>query len=208
MEADIRTVHVERYYPDVLANAKEFKTIAAAENPEFKKVWKAIWKQFLNTFVYSLDEDGAARWESMLKLYPASTDTLDTRRKRILSKINSSLPYTERSLQNMLDGIYGAGNIEVSIAYNKYIVWLDTMAALLLKSARIRTFARAIVPANMTIGIRNTKNARLSLAIEVVMRQTKHSTIHPAVSFEVGKSTGGIFIVGLVKKGVHIILRS
>lgn len=75
MEADIRNVHVERYYPDVLANAKEFKVIASIENPEFTKAWTALWKQFLNTFVYSLDEDGATRWESIYipRRYPIYT---------------------------------------------------------------------------------------------------------------------------------------
>ncbi len=208
MEADVRDVHVERYYPDVLSNAKEFKVIASIENPEFVKAWQSLWKQFLNTFVYSLDEDGAARWESMLKLHISPSDTLATRRKRILAKINSSLPYTERKLQNMLDGIHGAGNVKTSIAYDKYIVWAEMIAPLLLKSAGIRTYLRAIIPANMGIGISNTKSANMSLYAGLAITQAKRITIRPAISFEVAESSGRAIATGAVKRMVHITLRS
>lgn len=208
MEADIRNVHVERYYPDVLANAKEFKVIASIENPEFTKVWTALWKQFLNTFVYSLDEDGASRWESMLKLHISPADTLSTRRKRILAKINSSLPYTERNLQSMLDGIHGTGNVKTSVEYDKYTVWAEMIAPLLLKSAGIRTFLRAIIPANMGIGISNTQTVKMSLFAGGTITQAKHLTILPALSFEVAESSCSAIVAGAVKRMVHITLRS
>jgi hypothetical protein len=208
MQADVRDVHVERYYPAVLANAKEFKTIAAVENPEYTKVWKALWKQFLNTFVYLLDEDGANRWEGMLKLHPAAADTLATRQKRILTKINSTLPYTERSLQNLLDGIYGESNTEISVDYDKYIVWINMIAALLFKSADMRTFARAIIPANMGIGVRNTKAANLPIYVGIAIQQVKHITIRPAIGFEVGEILGKVITTGIAKTMVHITIRS
>lgn len=208
MEADVRNVHVERYYPDVLSNAKEFKVIASIENPEFTKVWTALWKQFLNTFVYSLDEDGATRWESMLKLHISPADTLSTRRKRILAKINSSLPYTEKNLQSMLDGIHGTGNVKTSVEYNKYTVWAEMIAPLLLKSTGIRTFLRAIIPANMGIGISNTQTSKMSLFAGGTITKAKHLTILPALSFEVAESSGRTIVAGAVKRMVHITLRS
>lgn len=47
-------VHLERYYPSVLAPAKEFKIIAEAENPELNLLWQRLWKWYRNTFVYEL----------------------------------------------------------------------------------------------------------------------------------------------------------
>lgn len=35
---------VERYYPDVVAPAKELKKLAAAENPEFQILWDQAWE--------------------------------------------------------------------------------------------------------------------------------------------------------------------
>ena len=74
MDELVRDVHIERYYPTVTAPAKEFKAIAEVVNPELSLVWRRIWQLFCNTFVYYIDEMGAARWESMLKLRPKSTD--------------------------------------------------------------------------------------------------------------------------------------
>ena len=68
LNIESRDVRVERYFPDVLANAKEFMAMGAAVDPELKLNWKALIKQMLNTFVYDLDVDGAARWEKMLNL--------------------------------------------------------------------------------------------------------------------------------------------
>ncbi len=163
LDLNPREVRIERYFPDVLANSKEFKALAGAVNPELKLNWKALIKQMVNTFVYDLDADGAARWEDMLKLHPLITDTLDTRKKRILTKINSTLPYTFRSFQNMLDGIYGKGQITESIHANEYELWLDLAATIITKQAAIRRLARVIVPANMRIGISNTKSITLPL---------------------------------------------
>src|SRR3546814_15643961 len=101
MDELVRDVHIERYYPPVTAPAKEFKAIAEVVNPELSLVWKRLWQLFLNTFVYGIDEVGATRWESMLKLRPKAADDLTDRRRRILTKINSQLRYTPRQLENM-----------------------------------------------------------------------------------------------------------
>ena len=209
MQADIRDVNLERYYPPVVNNAKEFKAIANVENPEFIKVWKVIYKQFLNTFVYSLDEDGATRWENMLKLHIDKTDTLATRQKRILAKINSSLPYTERSLQNMFDSTYGVNNTKISIKYDKYALWVDSVASLLFKTANMRTFLRAIIPTNMTVNVSNTKIANLNEYCGATMQKFKHITIHPSVAFKVENSPIATYAYGGgVKRMTHITLRS
>lgn len=61
-----RDVHVERYYPDVLAPAKEFKALSASEDEEFNALYEEAWKWFANTFVYDTDLAGVERWEKML----------------------------------------------------------------------------------------------------------------------------------------------
>ncbi|WP_455577354.1 putative phage tail protein [Anaerosinus sp.] len=208
MEADIRDVKVERYYPDVLANSKEFKALSSAVDPELKLNWTALWKQFLNTFVYSLDEDGATRWESMLRLYPTKTDTLETRRKAILAKINSMLPYTERSLQSMLDGVYGVGKIKVNIDYNKYKLWLDVAPDLLLKSPAIRQYTKVIAPANLTMNVSNTIEFKFGLYYGGVVKQTKHVSIYPNGDFNVDIDHLYFVVAGVVRQAKHFTLRS
>ena len=204
----LRDVDVGRYYPPTVSPAKEFQAIANAENPELKKIWIEVWKQFMNTFVYDIDEDGASRWESMLKLYPSKSDTLETRRKAILAKINSMLPYTERSLQAMLDSIYGASKVAIKLKYNQYEFWLDLSSELLLKSIIIRDFARVIIPANLTINISNTIKFDFGLYYGGVVKQTKHVSIYPNGDFTVDIDNSKFIIAGVVRQAKHFTLRS
>lgn len=204
----IRDVDVGRYYPPTVSPAKEFQAIANAENPEMKKIWIEVWKQFMNTFVYDIDEDGASRWESMLKLYPSKSDTLETRRKAILAKINSMLPYTERSLQAMLDGVYGVGKIKVNIDYNKYKLWLDVAPDLLLKSPAIRQYAKVIAPANLTMNVSNTVEFKFGLYYGGVVKQTKHVSIYPNGDFTVDIDHSYFVVAGVVRQTKHFTLRS
>ena len=100
----------------------------------------------------------ALGWEDMLKIIPPAGASLYSRKLAILAKLNKSAPYTEKSLQIMLDGVFGAGLIDVSVIYDKYALYLDLETNLLLsQSDYIRRFVREIIPANMGIFVSNTK---------------------------------------------------
>lgn len=150
-----RDVRLQRYHPDVLAPAKEFKALAAAENPEFNVVWEFAWKLIANTFVLDIDEDGAERWENMLHLRRLPEDTLADRRLRILITINAIVPYTIRRLQQLLDAGYGEGNA-VASTNNEYELWIDIDNSIIFSTVAMRIMLRAIVPANLTINIGQT----------------------------------------------------
>lgn len=207
LDLNPREVRIERYFPDVLANAKEFKALAGAINPELKLNWQALIKQMANTFVYDLDKDGAARWEDMLNLHPLRTDTLDARKKRILTKINSTLPYTFRSFQNMLDGIYGKGQVTERLNADEYELWLDLAATAMGKNAAVRRLARVIAPANLTINISNTKSVQQILYCGGIVRITHKTTIKAIKDPEIsGKYPIGQYQAGLVYTYKHITI--
>lgn len=150
-----RDVRLQRYHPDVLAPAKEFKALAAAENPEFNVVWEFAWKLLANTFVLDIDEDGAERWENMLHLRKLPEDTLADRRMRILITINAIVPYTIRRLQQLLDAGYGEGNA-VASTNKEYELWIDIDNSIIFSTVAMRIMLRAIVSANLTINIGQT----------------------------------------------------
>lgn len=204
----VRDVHVERYYPPVVAPAKEFKAIAEVVNPEFNLVWKRLWQLFCNTFVYDIDETGAARWESMLKLRPKATDDLVTRRRRILTKINTQLPYTHRQLENMLAATYGVGKTKLSLNYNRYALWIDILASILTRTPEMRTFLRVIIPANMTIGISNTQTISHKLSIGGVLQVIKRVEIRPVVSFGPAEFNSNMWAAGAIRRVGHTVIRS
>ena len=179
MESDIRNVRIERYFPDVLANSTEFKALAAAVDPELVNVWVALWWCMLTTFVMDIDEAGATRWETMLKIRGTAGGSLENRRAVILAKINSVLPYTERRMEQILDTICGGGT---------YTVLLDCIGCELgIRTEpdargieRLYNVLRPMVPCNlglffeivrkltaqMHIGIGNIKVGRQRIGIE------------------------------------------
>ena len=162
MDDLIRDVQVQRYYPNVLANAKEFKQIAQLENNEFKFVWQAVCKWFLNTFVYDTDLQGIKRWEDMLKIIPPKEATLADRRNLVLMRINTMLPYTIRRLEQILNAVYGDNFATVSTNKN-YELWVDIDNRIILKTMGMRTLLQAIIPANLIIKILQELSADLFL---------------------------------------------
>lgn len=147
-----REVKLQRYFPSVVAPAKEFRSIADAENPEFSLLYDAAWKWYQNTFAVDIDEDGADRWEAMLSLHHLPEDTLQDRRMRILLAINAVIPDTIRRLQQILDAAYGDEKA-VASTNTQYELWVDIDNSIIFSTVPMRIMLRAIVPANLTINV-------------------------------------------------------
>ena len=147
-----RNVKLERYYPNVIANADEFRQLSVLENDEFKTIREANCKWFYNTFVYKADLQGIKRWEDMLNLTSKSTETLEDRRINILIKLNSMLPYTIRRLQQILDIRYGENNA-IATTTKKYELLIDFNDETELVASSMRAILRCIIPANLIFKI-------------------------------------------------------
>lgn len=168
-----RDVTVQRYYPNVLASAKEFKALAAAENPEYKLLWDDAYQWFLNTFVNYIDEEGAKRWEDMLGIIVQPGETLEERKAVILARMNTMLPYTIRRFKQILDALYGEDMV-IPSTNTDYELWLDIDNTVILKSNALRIFARSIIPANLVIMIKTelTADAYMYIGGKVSMLNT------------------------------------
>lgn len=198
---DIRTVSIEHYYPNTVAPSKEFKTMAETNNLVFNELWSRLWQLFANTFIYDFDIKGAARWEEMLGIKPPIGATLTDRRNAILTKINASLPYTERRFQNMLDGVYGKGNVILKCYYDKYAITLDLAAGLMTKWSKVKTYARGVIPANLTLLVSNTKSVELApIYIGGMIKMCSRSIITLNDSWTGDTLTGEEHIAGYVAR--------
>ena len=102
---DRLNIDILDYLPDVIKDVTEYQEIANAENPTINTLWENHRKTFNNQFIDTLDEQGCARWEKMLDITPKGTATVEDRRLAILARINASLPYTYRQLENFLRNI-------------------------------------------------------------------------------------------------------
>ena len=112
------------YLPEVLKDYREFKLIMGVEQPELETLWDVLVDALDDQFIWDATENGVNRWESILKLYPKASDSLDDRKFRIIAKINQQLPFTITSLHQQLINLCGNDGytVELQNALHKLIV--------------------------------------------------------------------------------------
>ncbi|AME03305.1 putative phage tail protein [Selenomonas sp. oral taxon 136] len=208
MDKIVRDVRVERYYPSVVAPSDEFKTLAGIENPEYKVLWEHLWRRFANTFVYEIDEVGAARWEDVLRMIRGDNLPLETRRQRILARINAMTPYSIRAFRSMLDAMFGAGVALPSEVFAKYELWLDIARAHIFRANEARRFARVIVPANLTVNISSMVAVTENLYFAGYVARKKITVIDSGGDISYNVPGAQLGFAGMVKRTKHIVIRS
>lgn len=178
-----RDAHVERYYPSVVAPAKEFKVLAEAENPEFKLLYEAFWKWFSNTFIFSTDLEGVERWESMLSIVPEKDATLEERQAAIFFTVTGGTPYTERALKIFFDNTYGKDSVYPIVTPNEYELILNVQKSVPSeKTVRIWRYSRITAPANLTVKARYRIEPRDVIHLGLNRRFKKATMIYPATA--------------------------
>ena len=171
------------YLPPVLQQTREMQAVMEGEQPAVAGLWDA-WKTVLDAlFVRYANEQGLARWERMLGIRPRGTDSMEVRRVAVLARLNEQLPFTERTLRLMLDGVCGPGGYTLEIIYWEYRVFvrvhlwekraMDEAAALLGR----------VVPANMVIdlGLRYNTHRMLRPRLHRMLRGTTHRALREEV---------------------------
>jgi len=96
------------YYPPVIRDIKEIQQIARAEDKEFDKLKSIAGNVANNMFISSADEAGVSRFEKMLGIMPAKSQTLGERKLFILSQMRQgkiSLGKLQDMLQEYSKGI-------------------------------------------------------------------------------------------------------
>ena len=171
------------YLPPVLQQTREMQAVMEGEQPAVAGLWDA-WKTVLDAlFVRYANEQGLARWERMLGIRPRGTDSMEVRRVAVLARLNEQLPFTERTLRLMLDGVCGPGGYTLEIIYREYRVFvrvhlwekraMDEAAALLGR----------VVPANMVIdlGLRYNTHRMLRPRLHRMLRGPTHRALREEV---------------------------
>ena len=119
-------VKLIQYLPEFVAEYKEIQAITNVEDPEYNLFWDQLRRAINNQFITTCDDQGISKFEKMLKLYPYESDTLEMRIARVLVEWNAQLPYTMRSFRQMLDVLCGAGNYEINVKHNEYVIEINT----------------------------------------------------------------------------------
>lgn len=152
------------YLPEILCDVYEFRQLAAAENAEIDNVRGELADIVADNFVETLTERGCSRWEKILKITPKSSDNIEVRRFRILSKLNEELPFTFRGLKRQLGILCGDDGYSAELDNNNYS--LSVLVALTAKNQfeEISALLEREVPANIMISLVLKYNQNLTLA--------------------------------------------
>lgn len=141
------------YLPEHFSNILEMRVIMEAEQKEFERLWGEIDNTKKDRFLITATENGIARWESMLKISPKATDTIEERRLRILAKVNEQLPFTKITLAQSLTALCGENGYKMEIGYGEYRV--RVLVALTAKKMvdEVQRLLRRVLPANLLIEV-------------------------------------------------------
>lgn len=142
-----------KYVPDVLKDIREFKALAECGDAEYDTLWGELNNIRNDLFVDSLTENGASRWERILKIAPKATDDIEVRRFRIKAKMNEKLPYTFKVVESQLETLCGPEGYSFSVDYENYKI--KTRVALTSKGMydEVEALLLRVRPANMVIDL-------------------------------------------------------
>lgn len=141
------------YIPHVLRTIREFNAITNAEQLEFVDLWNFFENVLRDQFIEDATENGVSRWEQILKITPLGSESLYSRKFRIVSKLNDSLPYTMIRLKNMLEVLCGNDGYSIELQSDNYLL----IVRVALKSRDnyndVADLLKKIIPANIIIDL-------------------------------------------------------
>lgn len=148
-----RIINLSEYLPEVLKNIWELDTIMRVETSAVQALWQACENCMNDQFISEATENGIARREKMLDITPYATDTLDDRRFRLLARYNENMPYTRRSLANLLASLCGENGYELTVVTAKFTVGVKVALTAKKQEDSVRELLERILPYNMVFTV-------------------------------------------------------
>jgi hypothetical protein len=147
MVTDRKLIH---YLPQFMQNYVEMQEITNTEQVEVDKLWSKTEDLLSNQFILEAKEIGIVRWESMLKISPKDTDTLEERRFRILTRLNQELPYTMTKLKEALTALCGVDGFFIDLQPANYHIDVKLVLENANNHQSVVDVLKKMIPANLT----------------------------------------------------------
>ena len=144
-----REVDLSGYLPDLLKNVQELNEIMKVETPAVQAIWQACEDCMNDQFISEATENGIARREKMLNITPYATDTLDDRRFRLLARYSENMPYTRRSLENLLVSLCGENGYKLTFITAKFTVNIKVALTAKKQVDSVKELLERILPYSM-----------------------------------------------------------
>ena len=147
---DSRYKLIERL-PPFLQDKIEYIKICDTTEPNISDIWIKIDEIYKNLFLYELNIYGVKRWEKILKITPKASESLEDRRFRIINKFLNKVPFTIRSLENILDTLLGKNNYKMDYCNDTFTLTIRVRTLVEHRLEELRKTLREIVPTNIVI---------------------------------------------------------
>ena len=118
-------MRLNKYLPDFISNIKDFQVLDQTLTPELDKLDHSIQQVQQNQFIKTANYEGLSYYEKMLKIRPDKD--IEIRRFNILTKFNSTIPFTIRWLQNSLNSTIGKESYLLDLDHTNYTLTISIM---------------------------------------------------------------------------------
>lgn len=149
--------------PEIIKNIPDIKQIYDINEMQGDTLDQTVEQIDSDMNIDEMDASTVERWETILKIVPARSDTLDVRRFRIKTKITDSMPYTYRALERKLDDMY-AGAYDIVIDRINQSIKVNLGLASQKKINDVMNMLEEMVPLDMIIDTSVLYNAHGYLA--------------------------------------------
>lgn len=140
---------LQDYLPPILLKTYEFPLLCKTEQPEIDRLHDAADAVLDAQFLSTAGEYAIQRYEKIFGVVPQNTDTLDERRFKVLTRINTQLPFSVRRLRQQLETLCGADGYKFKVSGGKYTLSVKVALTAKRNQQAVEELLADIVPANM-----------------------------------------------------------
>ena len=147
------------YFNKLYRNNIDIQEIIKAIQPELNDRSLRITKIYNNCFAITSDLEGIQKWENLLNIISDPTlETLQFRRERVVIRLANTIPYTEKTLQQLMDTIIGLGNWSYDLNPVACILSITCLRPGKAWLREMTTVLKDILPANIEFTLYITYN--------------------------------------------------
>ena len=140
---------LNEYLPSILLKTYEFTLLCDTEQREFNRLNTAVDEVLDAQFVSTAGEYAIQRDEKIFGVVPQDTDTLDERRFKVLTRINTQLPFSVRRLRQQLATLCGEDGYKLEVNGGVYTLTVKVALTAKRNQQAVEELFADIVPANM-----------------------------------------------------------
>ena len=149
LAADDVRKKLQDYLPPILLKTYEFPLLCETEQPEIDRLHDAADAVLDAQFLSTAGEYAIQRYEKIFGVVPQDTDTLDERRFKVLTRINTQLPFSVRRLRQQLATLCGEDGYKLELDGDRYTLTVKVALTAKRNQQAVEELLADIVPANM-----------------------------------------------------------